>query len=498
MKALFTLLATMATASLAHMQLKYPPPLRSKFNKFSAKIDWDMISPLLSSGSNYPCKGYLTDLGTRAGNSVAIWSAGSSQNFIVDGLTTHGGGSCQASLSIDEGRTFKVIHSYIGNCPLASSYPFRVPSDTPTGSALFAWTWFNKIGNREMYMNCARVTIGVGSGTETTAFNSRPNVFVANVGNIGNNCGTSENTDVDFPYPGPDTTENGAAIAPPNCPHEISTGSLDSDTTTNTMRSITRSSSCKTSITHSASASTQSTILESSLNGTCGGFQTCTGSKFGRCCSKFGYCGTTEAHCDKGCNPSFGICNSDAPMNPNSSTTAVYSSTTINPSRDCTKASTASATSTTTPVSQNTASSTCGCTLAPVTSTKKRVAFVTTTKCKFIPTLGTSTSKPNPSTAIQSSSISTSHSTSLCDPIIGCSYYNRVIEEFVGISATSCKSKCNENPHCKAYEHGTDKDGTVRCLVLDADALTSYSPPQQKEIVEDPCFNYVIYNRSCP
>lgn len=156
----------------------------------------------------------------------------------------------------------------------------------------------------------------------------------------------------------------------------------------------------------------------------------------------------------------------------------------MNRSRGCTKASTASATSTATPGSQqNTASSTCGC---------------STTKSKSVSTLGTSNSKPNPSTASQSSSDSTSHSTSLCDPIIGCSYYNRVIGEFVGISATSCKSKCNENPHCKAYEHGTDKDGTVRCLVLDADALTSYFPPQQKEIVEDPCFNYVIYNRSCP
>lgn len=138
MKALFTMVATMAAASLAHMQLKYPPPLRSKFNDFSAEIDWDMTSPLLSSSSNYPCKGYLADLETRAGNSVAIWSARSSQNFIVNGSTTHGGGSCQASLSIDEGKTFKVIHSYIGNCPLAPSYSFRVPSDTPTGAALFA------------------------------------------------------------------------------------------------------------------------------------------------------------------------------------------------------------------------------------------------------------------------------------------------------------------------------------------------------------------------
>ncbi|EHK43392.1 hypothetical protein TRIATDRAFT_85794 [Trichoderma atroviride IMI 206040] len=30
-----------------------------------------------------------------------------------------------------------------------------LPNDTPAGDALFAWTRFNKIGNRERYMNCA-------------------------------------------------------------------------------------------------------------------------------------------------------------------------------------------------------------------------------------------------------------------------------------------------------------------------------------------------------
>lgn len=222
MKALFTLLAVVASTSLAHIQLDYPPPLRSKYNQLSTNIDWSMTEPLATSGSNYPCKGYLNDLGTQAGSSVATWPAGSSQKFSLVGTATHGGGSCQASLSVDGGTTFKVIHSYIGSCPLDSSYSFKVPSDAPTGAALFAWTWFNNIGNREMYMNCASVTIGAGSGTKITAFNSRPDIFLANVGEVGDDCSTIMNKDVDFPNPGLDVTRHSTALASPICPHKTS------------------------------------------------------------------------------------------------------------------------------------------------------------------------------------------------------------------------------------------------------------------------------------
>jgi hypothetical protein len=501
MKALFTFLATMATASLAHMQLQYPPPLRSKYNQFSANIDWDMTSPLEASGSNYPCKGHLTDLGTQAGSSVATWSAGSSQNFTVVGVTTHGGGSCQASLSIDGGMTFKVIHSYIGNCPLASSYPFKVPSDTPTGPALFAWTWFNKIGNREMYMNCASVTIGVGSGTESTAFNSRPDVFSANVGNVGNNCGTSENFDVGFPCPGPDTTENSTAIAPPNCPHKATAiASLGSDTTTNTRRSTAPSSSCKTSIIHSTRAATQSITLKLSLNGTCGGSQTCRGSRFGCCCSKYGYCGITEAHCGEGCNPSFGICNSDAPINPSSSTTAVgltYSDTAVGTIFGSNSANTLTSAMNTATLSTST--STKECTLATVTSTIEKVVFQTTTESISTSTSATSIRMTHSSTTtLQSSESSIIYSANSCVPIIGCVYRERGFAEFLGLNAIDCKSKCNKNPRCKAYQHGTDHDGTIRCHLLDADATTSYIPSSENAMAIDACKNYVINDHSCP
>jgi len=34
----------------------------------------------------------------------------------------------------------------------ADTYSFTIPTSLPTGTATIAWTWFNKVGNREMYM----------------------------------------------------------------------------------------------------------------------------------------------------------------------------------------------------------------------------------------------------------------------------------------------------------------------------------------------------------
>lgn len=216
-------LVAVAAVTSAHKQLLNPPPLRSKFNRLvlESNIDYDMTNPLTS--YNYPCKGYLSDLGTSAGASVATWAAGSSQKFTLDGSVTHNGGSCQASLSTDGGRTFTVIHSYIGKCPLGSEFPFIVPSDTPIGPAVFSWTWFNNLGNREMYMNCASVTIraGLGLSATDTTFSSRPHAFVANV---GNNCSTADSMDLEFPNPGPDTTFNSTNTSLPNGLCRISKG----------------------------------------------------------------------------------------------------------------------------------------------------------------------------------------------------------------------------------------------------------------------------------
>ncbi len=55
-----------------------------------------------------------------------------------------------------------------------------LPRDLPNGNATFAWTWFNKIGNCEVFMNCAPVSISGGTGDET-AFAALPALFLANV-----------------------------------------------------------------------------------------------------------------------------------------------------------------------------------------------------------------------------------------------------------------------------------------------------------------------------
>ncbi|EQL01822.1 hypothetical protein G6O67_007883 [Ophiocordyceps sinensis] len=207
---LVTALVGLASLAQAHMEMKDPAPLRSKFNKFTTNQDYDIKSPLDSKGSNFPCRGSLGLVGKPQGQSVAEWTAGKTQSMTIVGGAAHGGGSCQASLSHDRGKTWKVVHSITGGCPTQgeSTFPFTLPRDTPAGEAIFAWTWFNKVGNREMYMNCAVITVKPACVSSqvpgkfrrnTPAFSDRPDMFVANV---NNGCRTTEGTDVEFPDPG--------------------------------------------------------------------------------------------------------------------------------------------------------------------------------------------------------------------------------------------------------------------------------------------------------
>ncbi|KAK4102568.1 lytic polysaccharide monooxygenase [Parathielavia hyrcaniae] len=226
------LAAVLAGSQLAaaHMQITNPPPYRSKFNTNSnqGQIDYSMTAPLDASGANYPCKGYHADFGTATGKSVATYVPGQAYEFTLEGGAPHGGGSCQVSLSYDQGKTFTVIQSYVGGCGFAANYKFTIPDDVPQGEAIWAWTWNNNIGNRELYMNCATVTIGGGGAKREAAeersvaqrasapFSSRPAVFLAN---INNGCSTTEGFDVEYPNPGPDVINGGSNLAPPvgNC-----------------------------------------------------------------------------------------------------------------------------------------------------------------------------------------------------------------------------------------------------------------------------------------
>ncbi|KAF2793366.1 carbohydrate-binding module family 18 protein, partial [Melanomma pulvis-pyrius CBS 109.77] len=58
-------------------------------------------------------------------------------------------------------------------------------------------------------------------------------------------------------------------------------------------------------------SSTPATPAKISTDATCGGTKgfTCLKSAFGNCCSQYGYCGKTNAYCGTGCNAKFGTCN---------------------------------------------------------------------------------------------------------------------------------------------------------------------------------------------
>ena len=185
-----------------------PYPLRSPLNKESSgQKDYSYTNPLSTDGSDYPCKGYAQD----KFNSVATYSPGKEYDLELQGSATHNGGSCQIGLSYDQGKTFRVIHSMLGECPKAKKYKFKIPQDAKHGEALLSWTWFNKVGNREMYMNCAQVTIGGGPSKRQESarslnrrggIDSLPEIFQANNNGPGK-CRTIEGQAVNFPKPGP-------------------------------------------------------------------------------------------------------------------------------------------------------------------------------------------------------------------------------------------------------------------------------------------------------
>ncbi|KAK4940877.1 hypothetical protein LTR66_014870 [Elasticomyces elasticus] len=183
-------------------------------------------SPLAADGSDFPCK--LQPGAFHAPTEESIYWAGQNNTIKLLGSATHGGGSCQVSLTTDREPTkrseWKVIKSYEGGCP--ASVPgilpgdatsdhslqlhFAIPEGIEPGKYTLAWTWFNRIGNREMYMNCAPIT--VANDSPSNSFDNTPKqspafppMFVANI----NGCMTRENVDIRFPWPGSIVEYNG-------------------------------------------------------------------------------------------------------------------------------------------------------------------------------------------------------------------------------------------------------------------------------------------------
>lgn len=184
-------------------------------------------SPLRTDGSDFPCK-MRPDAFQYNKGEVNETPLGSKQQLSFVGSAVHGGGSCQLSVTYDYpprgSSTFKVILSIEGGCPAqvpgnlppdprgtgASTFKYTIPADLPVGPATLVWTWFNRVGNREMYMNCAPILIsGTGSSIESaqSSFQNLPDIFIAN---IANGCTTPESSDLAFPNPGPTVNRNGS------------------------------------------------------------------------------------------------------------------------------------------------------------------------------------------------------------------------------------------------------------------------------------------------
>lgn len=190
-------------------------------------------SPLNGQTFQFPCQsGSRTDAYDPSGANNPPVAAGSTQLVNFTSAAVHGGGSCQFSITYDypppaDQSKWKVIHTIIGDCPAIAAgnipvvgtdgdgrpdgrhcgngvtdecvqtFDIPIPKELKSGNVTFAWTWFNKIGNREIYMNCAPLEITNGA-SDDTFFNSLPSMFIAN---IPGECTTVEGV-LNIPNPG--------------------------------------------------------------------------------------------------------------------------------------------------------------------------------------------------------------------------------------------------------------------------------------------------------
>lgn len=208
-------LACLITMTNAHMIMSSPVPYgKSTLNN----------SPLLGDGSDFPCKqrsGVYDAEGAQ--NNIAI---GEPQTLSFIGSVVHGGGSCQVSLSTDlqptKNSQWMVIHSIEGGCPSnvtgnldanpagtgAAQFQYTVPEGVEPGQYTIAWSWVNKVGNREFYMNCGPATITAAKKKRYAPApivrrqSSFPAMFVANLQGVDNGCTTAEGLDIEYPDAG--------------------------------------------------------------------------------------------------------------------------------------------------------------------------------------------------------------------------------------------------------------------------------------------------------
>lgn len=208
----------MAPLAQAHMYMIKPAPYGAPDK-----------APLLENGSNFPCKNVAY-----TGVPATEWTVGSNGSFELFGSAVHGGGSCQISVTTDKAPTkaskWKVIHSFEGGCPVPPSdggnkkdgensnapFPFLIPPELLDGEYTMAWTWMNKVGNREAYMGCAPVKVSGSNSSDKAAYEGLPNMAIANIAGVGSgNCKSPPGHDYTFANPGKYVTRSNVVSTGP-------------------------------------------------------------------------------------------------------------------------------------------------------------------------------------------------------------------------------------------------------------------------------------------
>ncbi|KAM7187833.1 hypothetical protein V8F20_010792 [Naviculisporaceae sp. PSN 640] len=233
----FSAFALLASVTDGHLIMNSPKP----YNYYTQP--YVQINPLDGVNFRYPCQGngYVVD-----SEIPTVVAGGAPLPVNFTGTATHGGGSCQFSISYDDPGAvngwkpdfqFKTIYSLIGGCPASSAQNLAPVDQDPwgrsdgphcgndsgqecirqflvpfpkflkNGRAIFSWTWHNRIGNREIYMNCAPIMI-TGGTEDWDEINALPEPFLGNVPAIQTDipghtyCTTGLNQTVNYPNPG--------------------------------------------------------------------------------------------------------------------------------------------------------------------------------------------------------------------------------------------------------------------------------------------------------
>ncbi|KAG0318114.1 hypothetical protein BGZ99_005862 [Dissophora globulifera] len=167
------LLSGFALLTEAHVSFRYPCPRRGPYAECPqgdwSLIDYNIRSPL---GTHDAIASPMPKWPSSFDGVRPTFQAGQTVSATIDVGAHHLGGSCQWSLSYDNGVTWVVIQDKLLTCMAdavdgsAYSLPFKIPANAPSGNVIVNLMWNNNSGNREFYSTVADIIIqGTNGGT---------------------------------------------------------------------------------------------------------------------------------------------------------------------------------------------------------------------------------------------------------------------------------------------------------------------------------------------